>query len=147
MSLSLLVKLVNLFRPSHRYSSPAPKAQHLQTGQLGEKVALKHLKFEGYRIRALNYRVHNVGEIDIIGEEKGVICFVEVRTLKGDDNSDAFKTLDHSKRRRLTRTAAQYLRKHRLDEKEWRFDFASVKIRDDGIPRVELVRDAFPPER
>ncbi len=46
-------------------------------GQRGEEIACKALEKEGYRILDKNFR-RRQGEIDIIAEERGVICFVEV---------------------------------------------------------------------
>ncbi len=45
-------------------------------GQRGEEIACKALEKEGYRILEKNFRCRQ-GEIDIIAEEKGVICFIE----------------------------------------------------------------------
>jgi putative endonuclease len=45
-------------------------------GQRGEEMACKALEKEGYCILEKNFRCGQ-GEIDIIAEEKGVICFVE----------------------------------------------------------------------
>jgi len=113
-------------------------------GELGERAALDHLKHEGYRIRAVNYRTTK-GEIDIIAQEKGVIVFVEVRTLSSERYGDAFSTVKEPKRQRMTGTAHHYLDKYKLRDMDWRFDFVSVIIGKDEIPRVELMRDAFQP--
>jgi putative endonuclease len=45
-------------------------------GQRGEEIARKALEKGGYRILEKNFSCRH-GEIDIIAEEKGVICFVE----------------------------------------------------------------------
>jgi putative endonuclease len=121
------------------------KAARRELGTYGEKVALNHLRHEGYRIRALNYTVHNIGEVDIIAQEKDTIAFVEVRTLSEGTHDDSFSTLVHTKRRNLTKTARHYLRKYRLESMAWRFDFVSVIIGEDRVPHIELFRDAFPP--
>jgi putative endonuclease len=113
-------------------------------GAIGEKAALNHLKYEGYRIRAVNYRTKQ-GEIDIIAQEKDCIAFVEVRSLSSEEHGDAFSTVTNAKRHRLTKTAHQYLTKYKLTEVKWRFDFISVVVPEDGIPRVKLIRNAFPP--
>ena len=113
-------------------------------GAIGEKSALNHLKYEGYRIRALNYRTKQ-GEIDIIAQEKNCIAFVEVRTLSGKQHDDAFSTVTNEKRHRLTKTAHQYLVKYKLTEMKWRFDFISVIVPENRIPKVKLIRNAFPP--
>ncbi len=143
MSLFPVFWLRKLFR-SELPNNPNAKDPRHVLGELGEKAALKHLKHEGYRIRAVNYRTKK-GEIDIIAQEKGVIVFVEVRTLSSEQYGDAFSTVNEPKRRRLTRTAHHYLDKYKLGEMEWRFDFVSVIIGKDEIPRVELIRDAFQP--
>ena len=132
-----------LFGSTPHISEDDRDSRHI-LGELGEKAALKHLKHEGYRIRALNYYTKK-GEIDIIAQEKQVIVFIEVRTLSSEKHGEAFSTVNQSKRQRLTRTAHEYLNKYNLGERDWRFDFISVVIGDDGIPRVELTRDAFRP--
>ncbi len=46
-------------------------------GQMGEEIACNALEKEGYRILVKNFSCKQ-GELDIIAEHKGVICFVEV---------------------------------------------------------------------
>ena len=139
------MKFSRLFRFFRSKSDPPDdEAPHLLLGKLGEKAALNHLKYEGYRIRALNYRTKR-GEIDIIAQDNNVIAFVEVRTLSSEDHGDALSTITHGKRSRLTRAANHYIEKYKLREMEWRFDFISVKIGSDKIPRLKLIRNAFPP--
>ena len=132
-----------LFSSTPHISENDRDSRHI-LGELGESAALKHLKHEGYRIRALNYRTKK-GEIDIIAEEKRVIVFVEVRTLSSERHGEAFSTVNQGKRQRLTRAAHEYLNKYNLEERDWRFDFISVVTGNDRIPRVELTRDAFRP--
>ena len=56
------------------------RAAHLELGQRGEMEAYFYLTRLGYRIVARNFRVpYNRGEIDLIGWDNGVLCFVEVR--------------------------------------------------------------------
>ncbi len=128
-------------RPCENNDDP----RHL-LGRRGEKAALNHLKHEGYHIRALNYQWVKKGEIDIIAQEKNVIAFVEVRTLSTEQHGDPLSTISPSKRRHLTRVAHHYLNRYKLHDMDWRFDFVSVIIGEDKIPRVELIRNAFPPE-
>ena len=50
-----------------------------QTVNIGEKIARRALKKDGYKILKKNYVVFNC-EIDIIAENKSTIAFVEVKT-------------------------------------------------------------------
>ena len=48
-------------------------------GALGEKLAARYLKEQGYKILKKNYK-NKLGEIDIIAVDKNEIVFVEVKT-------------------------------------------------------------------
>ena len=48
-------------------------------GIIGEKIAQKYLKNNGYKIIENNYYTRN-GEIDIIANKEKYIVFVEVKT-------------------------------------------------------------------
>ncbi len=54
---------------------------HLRLGRLGETEAYLYLQKLGYRMVASNFRVlQNRGEIDLIGWDDNVLCFIEVKT-------------------------------------------------------------------
>src|SRR5215470_10044102 len=56
--------------------------EHLDTAHSGEMEAYFYLRSLGYRIVAKNFRTpHEHGEIDMIGWDDGVLCFIEVKTL------------------------------------------------------------------
>ena len=64
---------------SRHFGKMAP--EHLMTARCGEMEAYFYLREQGYRIVAKNFRTpHNRGEIDLIGWDHGVLCFVEVKT-------------------------------------------------------------------
>ena len=48
-------------------------------GKAAEKAAENFLQRQGYNIITKNYR-SRYGEIDIIAEDSGVLCFVEVKS-------------------------------------------------------------------
>jgi Uncharacterised protein family UPF0102 len=71
-------------RTSSRESTPA----HLRTGRRGEEDAYFYLRRRGYVMVARNYRTaRHHGEIDLIGWDKDVLCFVEVKTRTTRDVS------------------------------------------------------------
>jgi putative endonuclease len=109
-------------------------------GQRSEQTAAEFLQREGYRILARNYR-HRSGEIDIIAEEKGVICFVEVRSSRSSVCGDPLETVNLRKQRRIARTAGGYLGQYDLGDREARFDVVGITYEPEL--RIRLVRNAF----
>jgi Holliday junction resolvase-like predicted endonuclease len=76
-----LTRLVarSLNNASHHFGRKEP--EHLTTARRGEMEAYFHLRDQGYCVVAKNFRTpHNRGEIDLIGWDRGVLCFVEVKT-------------------------------------------------------------------
>lgn len=64
------------------HTLPAEKiAAHHRTGRRGEEAAYFHLRMLGYTMVARNFRSpRSRGEIDLIGWDHDVLCFVEVKT-------------------------------------------------------------------
>jgi putative endonuclease len=110
-------------------------------GQSWERLAEKHLKKAGYRIRDRNVRM-KVGEIDIIAEEKGVLCFIEVKGRSGTGFGLPAEAVTLEKQRRIYRAAEIYLQRERLGKSICRFDIVSILDLAEG-GRVEILRDAF----
>ena len=60
--------------------------QRLQDGRRGEELAYRHLRREGYRVVARNYRSRSgKGEIDLLGWDGEMLACVEVKTRKNAD--------------------------------------------------------------
>ena len=116
-------------------------------GQNWEKLAEKRLSAAGYVIRERNYRMRTrSGEIDLIAEDSGTLCFVEVKGRSGPGFGDPAEAVTLEKQRRVARAAQEYLWRRRLAAStRCRFDVVSiVDARVGGEPRVEIHRDAFP---
>ena len=58
-----------------------PGRSRQRVGQAGEDAAAALLADQGYTIVERNYRTR-MGEIDLIAEEDGVLCFVEVKARR-----------------------------------------------------------------
>jgi putative endonuclease len=116
-------------------------------GQRWERVAERHLVRAGYRIRERNYRGLS-GEIDLIAEDAGVLCFVEVKGKSGAGFGAPEEAVTLEKQRRICRVALEYLYRRRLTPSTpCRFDVVSVIV-SSGMTRVTILRDAFPlPQR
>ena len=125
---------------------PADTApMHQQTGRRGEEAAYFYLRRLGYVMVARNYRAaRRRGEIDLIGWEKDVLCFIEVKTRTTRDVKPAEAAVDRDKQRGLAAVADEYLR-HVAPSCRWRFDVVSVYYeRQSSHPLIELFRNAFP---
>jgi Holliday junction resolvase-like predicted endonuclease len=84
------------------------------------------------------------GEIDLIGWDKDVLCFIEVKTRTTHDVKPAEAAVDRDKQRGLSAVADEYLR-HVAPSCRWRFDVVTVYYeRRSSQPLIELFRNAFP---
>ncbi len=109
-------------------------------GRVGEDEAVRWLKRQGYRVVGRNIANHG-GEIDIVAEDAGVLCFVEVKARASATYGPAIASVPPSKQRRISRAAALYLA-HEPTALPCRFDVVAMDWVD-GAWRYELVRDAF----
>ena len=91
---------------------PARKPKHLLTGKRGELEAYLHLRSLGYKIVAANFRVpYDRGEIDLIGWDDGILCFIEVKTRTNVGLAPPMTAVDRSKRRHILSVARRYVRR------------------------------------
>jgi putative endonuclease len=117
---------------------------HQRTGRRGEEDAYFYLRRLGYVMVARNYRSpRRRGEIDLIGGDGDVLCFIEVKTRSSREVKPAEAAVDNEKKRELGGMAHEYLR--RLpDAVQWRFDVVSVYYENPPVlPRIELFKNAF----
>jgi putative endonuclease len=123
--------------------APDAGPRHQHTGRRGEEDAYFYLRRLGYVMVARNFRSpHHHGEIDLIGWEQDVLCFVEVKARTTHDVKPAEAAVDHAKWRALMLVARDYLRNLPLSC-QWRFDVVSVYYdSQSSAPRFELFKNA-----
>jgi putative endonuclease len=121
---------------------------HLRAGRRGEEEAYFYLRRRGYVMVARNFRsARHHGEIDLIGWDKDVLCFIEVKTRTTRDVKPAEAAVDRKKRRDLKTVIRDYLhslpQKHFPEPPQWRFDLITVYY-DQGsaLPTFELFQNA-----
>ena len=128
---------------THRFLKVDESPEHLRVGARGEEDAYFALRELGYVIVARNFRSHRChGEIDLIGWEGDVLCFVEVKTRTSQEVKTAAAAVDRHKRREVAEVAREYLKKMPV-ACQWRFDIVSVYY--DGRnprPKIEIFRNA-----
>jgi putative endonuclease len=128
-----------------RTLEPDDAPVHQRTGRRGEEAAYFYLRRLGYVMVARNFRSsRRRGEIDLIGWDKNVLCFIEVKTRTTHDVKPAQAAVDRDKQRGLAAVADEYLR-HTAPSCRWRFDVVTVYYeRQSSQPLIELFRNAFP---
>ena len=84
-----------------RFSAGEPSSpEHLRIGVRGEDEAYFQLRRMGYVIVARNFRSPRChGEIDLIGWEGDILCFIEVKTRTSHQVKSAEAAVDRHKRR------------------------------------------------
>ena len=142
MNTGLVRFIADLSNRWRNRSSPSPP-QHLRLGTRGEKLAGQFLRRNGYKILYRNFRGRTGGEIDLVCRDRDTLVFVEVKTRTREDFGRPFETIRSDQRRRISRGALAWLRM--LDDPDilFRFDVVEVVMRDDGGPRLELIKNAF----
>lgn len=88
------------------------KEFNLQTGKIGEDIAQKYLKKQGYKILERNFKT-KYAEIDLVARQKNELVFVEVRTKKGEAFGTPEESLNQRKLRKLWWNARGYTNKIR----------------------------------
>ncbi len=135
----------SLIRVLQRIAPASHEPAHLRLGRQGETEAYFYLKSLGYRFVATNFRVpQNRGEIDLIGWDDGVLCFVEVKTRMDDSFAPPSTAVNIKKQRNILAVAKRYLRRLPGDRPPCRFDILSVVPSENGgEPQFTLRKGAF----
>lgn len=119
---------------------------HLDTARWGEVEAYFYLRSLGYCVVAKNFRTpRDRGEIDLIGWDEGVLCFIEVKTRSRPGLTPPEMAVDSAKKRHIRSVARRYVRHLRTDHAPTcRFDIVSVILGDDQHgPTIRLYKGAF----
>jgi putative endonuclease len=130
---------------AERTLAPDDAPRHQRTGRRGEEEAYFYLRRLGYVMVARNFRsARRRGEIDLIGWDGDVLCFIEVKTRTTRDVKPAQAAVDRDKQRGLAAVAEEYLG-HMAPSCRWRFDVVTVYYEaQSSQPLIELYRNAFP---
>lgn len=129
-------------------------APHFKLGQRGEALAVEHLERAGYRIVAANFTIpigrNTLGvlvqaEIDVVGYDGPVLCFIEVKTRASDEFAPPQMNVDLRKRRQIARAARGYRRMLGLMGAAYRYDVVTVVLHPagkqiDAAPRIEILK-------
>ena len=112
-------------------------------GRWGEVLAYDFLVREGFDILAKNWR-YKRAEIDIIGKEKEILVFVEVKMRAYNDFGLPEEMVSKRKQRLVIDAAMAYMRSIGY-EWEIRFDIVAIMGSPDTGVEIRHFRDAFFP--
>jgi putative endonuclease len=115
---------------------------HLQRGRAGERAARLHLQRHGLRFLTANFRSKR-GEIDLIFRDGDCLVFVEVKTRSREDWTRPAPAVNDRKRRLLSQTALDYLRRIHQPAVQIRFDIVEVLLQDDAVTDIRHLVNTF----
>jgi Predicted endonuclease distantly related to archaeal Holliday junction resolvase len=159
---TVIMEFIHVRRTSHsNHASPIglagktnsrsrrhPRASANRTPR--EEDAYFYLRRRGYVIIARNFRSPNHrGELDLVGWERDVLCFIEVKTRTTHGMASAESAVDRDKQKDLSLVARDFLRQM-PDKCESRFDVLAVYYDHASdspkkrSPSFELFQNAFP---
>ena len=118
------------------------KPEHLRRGELGERAAKKFLQKAGLKFLTANFRSER-GEIDLIFRDGDCLCFIEVKTRSSEEWSRPADAVDTRKKKLLSQTALDYLRRLKNPEVKFRFDIVEVLLRDGAVREVRHLPNSF----
>lgn len=113
-----------------------------KAGALGEVIASRRLRDDGYDILSANYHTR-FGEIDLIASDGEYLVFVEVKTRRAGSLVRPCEAVDSSKQSKIIRTAALYLSSHPTALQP-RFDVIEVWLKNGTqAQKVNHIKNAF----
>lgn len=116
--------------------------EHLRRGEVGEAAARKHLVGLGMKFLTANYRSRR-GEIDLVLRDHDCLVFVEVKTRSSEAWTRPAAAVDSRKRRLVSLTAMDYVKRLKVPTPKVRFDIVEVLLADGKVEQVRHLPNAF----
>ncbi|NQT34702.1 YraN family protein [bacterium] len=113
-----------------------------ELGSSAEQSAAAFLKRKGWRILKMNYRTR-YGEIDIIGMDKDLLVFVEVKSSSRQNGWFPGDRIDSKKQKKIRLVASEYIAKHEIPAGGIRFDAVLMTAAKRGEWLINHIIDAF----
>ena len=116
-------------------------ADHNDTGNKGETLAVEYLQGKEYCILEQNWHNHHQ-EIDIIATKGNELVIVEVKCRTGTPLVEPYSAVNRNKQNLLIKAANAYIKRNNINM-ETRFDIISITIGNET--NIEHIENAFYP--
>ncbi|MGB1799372.1 MAG: YraN family protein [Gammaproteobacteria bacterium] len=111
-------------------------------GKQAEDIAANYLKQQNIKIITRNFH-SRFGEIDLIGLDKEILTFIEVRYRKDEQRLTAIETIDQNKCKKIIKTSEAFLNKHKKYQPYYcRFDVITI-TGEFSEPVILWIKDSF----
>jgi putative endonuclease len=111
-------------------------------GNWGEQRAAAYLEAKGCKILQRNFRLGQLGEIDLIVDDQGMLVFVEVKSQASAGMGDAATWVTPRKQRQIGKIALAYLTFNQIQDRDCRFDVIVVSRSSQGVD-IQHIPNAF----
>jgi putative endonuclease len=109
---------------------------------LGELAARKYLQRAGMKFLTANFRSKR-GEIDLVFRAEDCLVFVEVKTRSSEEWTRPAAAVNARKRRLLSLTAFDYLRRLKNPAIKIRFDIVEVLLDAEEVHEIRHLPNTF----
>ena len=114
---------------------------------VGARRPRKHLRRLGLKFLTANFRSKR-GEIDLVFRDDDCLVFVEVKTRSSEDWTRPWAAAVNARKRKLlTQTALDYLRRIKNPPVKVRFDIVEVLLSDGKVREIRHLPNTFPMEK
>jgi putative endonuclease len=114
-------------------------------GELGERIAERWLRRNGWRLVQRRFRIGH-RDIDLIVTRDDTVAFVEVKARRGVEFGDPVEAVNWSKQKELARSASVWIDRHGRPSESYRFDVVGILVEGERV-RVRHVPNAFSIQR
>lgn len=104
--------------------------QTIHVGKTGEKLAVKYLLENNFRIMECNYHT-KYGEIDIVAQKNNIFHFVEVKTRIGIEKGKPYEAVNSKKLQHLKTASELYVLKNKLKNAKLSLMIVSIVLNQD----------------
>lgn len=111
------------------------RASNRQNGNLAESDVAAFFLDQGYTLLARNYRVTDLGELDLVLQQDDLLTIVEVKARHSFCYGFPEEAITRAKRRRLRQTALHFAQHYGLLNKRIQFLAAAVQTDKTGKSR------------
>lgn len=134
----------------HFFFPPYPKLhskrKRYRTGPLqkdffglkGETVSREYLKQIGYRIIDQNVLIPNLGEIDLVAQDRHCLVFIEVKSRQSEHGSRPLEAITEQKNAAFVKSTLKYLDFYKLSECQFRFDIVAILSENDTNTKSDV---------